>query len=125
MFTIQKQEMILYSILFIESIKFSTSFQFFLISTKLQVVQAIDDDVGFKTTNIVPVPKLKITTTTNINLFDTDKEHIPVHVLIPSKNTSTSTHYTGTAYNFCEETCNFDEGWKPRTFYSYLEVLGM
>ena len=63
MFTVQKQELILYPILFIEFIKFSISFQFSPISTKLQMVQAIDDGVG----------------------FDTDDEHIPVHVLISSK----------------------------------------
>ena len=87
------------------------------------MIQAIDG-IGFDT-NIVLVPKLKMATNTDINLFDTDNEHIPVHVLIPSKNTSTGTHYTGTTYNFGEETCNFDEGWKPRAFYGYLEFFGM
>ena len=106
MFTMQKQELILYPILFIEFIKFYTRFQLFSISTKLRVVRAIDNGICF-------------------DLFDTDDEHIPVHVLIPSKNTSTSTHYAGTTYNFGEETCNFDEGWKPRAFYGYLDVFGI
>ena len=105
-FTMQKQELILYPILFIEFIKFSTRFQLFSISTKLRVVRAIDNGICF-------------------DLFDTDDEHIPVHVLIHSKNTSTSTHYAGTTYNFGEETYNFDEGWKPRAFYGYLGMFGI
>ena len=89
------------------------------------MVRAIGNGVGFDTINIIPVPKLKTTTNTYIDLFDTDNEYIPLHILILSKNISTSTHYTGTTYNFGEETCNFDEGWKPRAFYGYLEFFGM
>ena len=78
------------------------------------MIQAIDD-IGLDT-NTVLVPKLKTTANTNIDLFDNNDEHVTVHVLIPSKNTST--HYAGTP-------CNFGEKWKPHVTYGYLEVLGM
>ena len=80
-----------YQIFFIEYIKVSTSFQFFPLSNKLRVVRAIDDGIGFDT-NIVPVHEVETATNTytntNVDFFYTDNEHIPVHVLIPSKNAS-------------------------------------